>query len=88
MFFLDWEKPRTVLVKGGGGEIAAPVSCWRSLFVTNEWNELQARRQTTPAFTLILLVCDATMVDGFCAIVCRSCSLTIAARAEKEGCNN
>lgn len=42
VFFLDWEKPRRVLAKGGGKEEAAPVSCWRTLLVANEWNELQA----------------------------------------------
>jgi hypothetical protein len=41
VFFLDWEKPRRVLAKGGGREEAAPVSCWRTLLVANEWNELQ-----------------------------------------------
>jgi hypothetical protein len=42
VFFVDWEKPRRVLAKGGGREDAAPVSCWRTLLAANEWNELQA----------------------------------------------
>ena len=41
VFFIDWEKPRRVLAKGGGREEAAPVSCWRALLVANEWSELQ-----------------------------------------------
>ena len=42
--------------RGGGREEAAPVSCWRTLFVANEWNELQTLRLTSPAFSLFLLV--------------------------------
>ena len=38
VFFVDWEKPRRVLAKGGGREDAAPVSCWRTLLAANEWN--------------------------------------------------
>ncbi|KAK9819713.1 hypothetical protein WJX72_001576 [[Myrmecia] bisecta] len=55
MFFIDWEKPRRVVARGGGREETAPVSCWRSLFITNEWNELQAERMTMPAVTLFAL---------------------------------
>lgn len=43
VFFIDWEKPRRVLAKGGGREEAAPVSAWRTLLVANEWNELQGK---------------------------------------------
>ena len=42
--------------RGGGREEAAPISCWRTLFVANEWNELQTLRLTSPAFSLFLLV--------------------------------
>lgn len=41
VFFIDWEKPRRVLAKGGGREDLAPISCWRTLLAANEWNELQ-----------------------------------------------
>ncbi len=61
MFFLDWEKPRRVLAKGGGREEAAPVSCWRTLMVANEWNELQGARLTYPPFTLAMA---ALLLDG------------------------
>lgn len=54
--FIDWEKPRRVLAKGGGREEGAPVSCWRQLLVANEWSELQTQRLTNPSFTLLLLV--------------------------------
>ncbi|CAD7702542.1 unnamed protein product [Ostreobium quekettii] len=56
IFFMDWEKPRRVLTRGGGREESAPVSCWRMLFVANEWNELQAVRKTSPAFTMLCMV--------------------------------
>lgn len=56
IFFLDWEKPRRVMLRGGGREAPAPVSCWRTLFIANEWNELQSERITRPAFTLFFLV--------------------------------
>uniref|UniRef100_A0A383WB01 Meckelin n=1 Tax=Tetradesmus obliquus TaxID=3088 RepID=A0A383WB01_TETOB len=56
IFFLDWEKPRRVLAKGGGREEPGPVSAWRGLLVANEWNELQTARLTCPSFTLIFMV--------------------------------
>ena len=56
IFFVDWERARRVVPRGGGREEAAPVSCWRTLFVANEWNELQTLRLTSPAFSLFLLV--------------------------------
>jgi len=54
--FIDWEKPRRVLAKSGAREEAAPVSCWRTLIVANEWNELQTARMTSTPLTLLLLV--------------------------------
>jgi hypothetical protein len=61
VFFIDWEKPRRVLAKGGGREDTAPVSCWRTLLVANEWNELQVGAPaTTPAFT----ACRAGVAPG------------------------
>jgi meckelin len=56
IFFLDWEKPRRILAKGGGREEPGPVSAWRGLLVANEWNELQTARLTNPSFTLIFMV--------------------------------
>lgn len=61
ILFLDWEKPRRVLAKGGGREEPGPVSAWRTLLVANEWNELQTSRFTCPTFTLL------TAVSGSCA---------------------
>lgn len=56
IFFLDWEKPRRILAKGGGREEPGPVSAWRTLLVANEWNELQTLRFTCPTFTLLTAV--------------------------------
>lgn len=56
IFFIDWEKPRKILARGGGKEESAPVSAWRTLMVANEWNELQVKRGTYPALTLMLMV--------------------------------
>ena len=32
------------------------VSCWRTLFVANEWNELQAYRKINPTFQLVFVL--------------------------------
>lgn len=56
LFFIDWEKPRRVLDRGGESEELAPVSCWRTLFVANEWNELQTVRYTSPEITFLVVV--------------------------------
>ena len=50
-----------MLAKGGGREEAAPVSCWRTLLVANEWAELQAARLTYPPLTLAFV---ALLMDG------------------------
>jgi len=38
------------------------ISCWRKLFVANEWNELSIHRDITPSLTLFLLLC---LMTGF-----------------------
>lgn len=40
LFFVDWERPRSS--ERGGEE--GTVSVWRTIFVANEWAELQVRR--------------------------------------------
>lgn len=40
IFFVDWEKARGQL-----GNKSMPISIWRTYFVANEWNELQAMRK-------------------------------------------
>jgi meckelin len=39
-----------------------PVSCWRTLFITNEWAELQTMRQTSTVLTLFL---TGFLLDGY-----------------------
>lgn len=60
MFFVDWEKPRRILSPGDEREQEAPVSAWRTLFVCNEWNELQTVRianfDLTVVVTTLILV--------------------------------
>jgi len=46
----------TLLSKGGDDAEQAPVSTWRAIFAANELNELQARRFTSPALSLVLLL--------------------------------
>lgn len=43
IFFVDWEKSKLTIGPSGNKE-AAPVSVWRTLFVANEWEELQVGR--------------------------------------------
>jgi len=51
LFFIDWEKPN---VKVEGQIIQSQVIVWRSIFVANEFNELQATmRYIRPETTLI-----------------------------------
>jgi len=64
VFFVDWEKSHGRLVDAvsDGGEdgekkdVMAPVSCWRTLFITNEWAELQTVRGVNVELTLLGLV--------------------------------
>lgn len=75
VFFIDWEKPRRILAKGGGKEEAGPISCWRTLLAANEWNELQTLRLTYPAFTLIMMVSVCVADEGVCLRLSGLCSM-------------
>eukprot|EP00484_Ammonia_sp_Unknown_P026519 CAMPEP_0197030108 /NCGR_PEP_ID=MMETSP1384-20130603/9408_1 /TAXON_ID=29189 /ORGANISM="Ammonia sp." /LENGTH=829 /DNA_ID=CAMNT_0042459391 /DNA_START=606 /DNA_END=3095 /DNA_ORIENTATION=- len=33
------------------------ISCWRKLFIANEWNELSVHRNISPAFTFFIFLC-------------------------------
>lgn len=58
IFFVDWEKPRgKVASKRGDGTKTrfAPISVWRTIFMANEWNELQQYRKYNLPFSLLLL---------------------------------
>ncbi|GBG28027.1 Meckelin [Hondaea fermentalgiana] len=58
IFFLDWEKPRgRVQSKRGDGTKTrfAPISVWRTIFMANEWNELQRVRKYDQNLAFLLL---------------------------------
>lgn len=55
--FIDWEKPRAVLVDtDSSSPQTAPVSIWRTILVANEWNELQTLRRSSLVLTLVVLL--------------------------------
>lgn len=57
VFFVDWEKPRPL--PPGNNQTAGtqgPVSIWRTLFVGNEWNELQTLRKISPEIQISLVL--------------------------------
>lgn len=58
IFFIDWEKSKGRLMSKGNDQKGAisPVSVWRTLFVANEWNEIQVSRHLNLELTLVLLL--------------------------------
>lgn len=50
IFFVDWERARA-----SSARHRAPVSVWRTLFVANEWNEMQTARKTNVTFVLLCM---------------------------------
>ena len=54
-FFIDWEKNKMTLTASGAKEYS-PVSAWRTIFMCNEYNELQALRITSIELTAIATV--------------------------------
>jgi len=57
IFFIDWERPRGSQVTGTDGHtVTTPVSVMRTLFVANEWREIQTIRRIKPTFQVILVV--------------------------------
>jgi meckelin len=57
IFFVDWERARASSTRH-----RAPVSVWRTLFVANEWNEMQTARKTNINFVLL---CMAFVLVGY-----------------------
>lgn len=55
IFFIDWERSRGHMTSGKRPK-ATPVSVWRTIFIANEWNELQTARKTNLELTLIVLI--------------------------------
>ena len=58
IFLIDWERPRGVSRAQDGKKSAeVPVSIWRTYFVANEWNEIQASRKINPNLQVRVLFC-------------------------------
>ena len=59
VFFIDWERPRGRIENPVGqmtNESNIPVSIIRTLFVANEWREIQTIRRIKPTLQLILVL--------------------------------
>ena len=59
IFFIDWERPRGTVNLNRDGKhqnVASPVSIMRTLFVANEWRELQTTRRIKPTLQIILVL--------------------------------
>ena len=60
MFFIDWERPRgavaTTIENGAQGNVLTPVSIMRTLFVANEWQEVQTCRRIKPTLLLVFVL--------------------------------
>ena len=60
IFFIDWERPRGRVSEptqaGEPGNLDSPISIWRTLFIANEWNEIQTLRKVNPELQLFLVL--------------------------------
>ena len=57
VFFVDWERPRPLpRAANQSVDAKAPVSVWRTLFIGNEWNELQTLRKISPEIQIGLVL--------------------------------
>lgn len=58
IFLIDWERPRALKTADADKKKSSqvPVSIWRTYFVANEWNELQAVRKTNNIFQVVAVV--------------------------------
>ena len=58
VFFIDWERPRGRIETPGqtSKESNIPVSIIRTLFVANEWREIQTNKRIKPALQLLLVL--------------------------------
>ena len=60
VFFVDWERPRgRVVLPGQAGaesSVNVPVSIMRTLFVANEWREIQTLKRIKPTLQIILVL--------------------------------
>lgn len=60
IFFIDWERPQGRVnqptQRGEASAMDAPVSIWRTLFIANEWNEIQTIRKVNPELQIFLVL--------------------------------
>lgn len=60
IFFVDWERPQgrvnQPLQGGEAGAKDAQVSIWRTMFIANEWNEIQTIRKINPELQIFLVL--------------------------------
>ncbi|PVD20536.1 hypothetical protein C0Q70_18692 [Pomacea canaliculata] len=57
IFFMDWERPRGISRSQDGKKTTeVPVTIWRTFFVANEWNEIQATRKINKVFQIFATV--------------------------------
>ena len=62
IFFMDWERPKGLLLSSNLNaeatptSVSTPVSIWRTYFVANEWNEIQSLRRINHTLMLILVL--------------------------------
>ena len=59
IFFIDWERPRgavSISAEGQNKSISTPVSIMRTLFVANEWREIQTIRRIKPTLQIVLVL--------------------------------
>ncbi|XP_047465822.1 meckelin isoform X2 [Mugil cephalus] len=61
IFLIDWERPRsktsrTVQATAEPKREPTPVSIWRTIFVANEWNEIQTTRKINPTFQIVAML--------------------------------
>jgi len=60
LFFIDWEQPKAAADKAEQGDDGADpshgVSTWRTVFVANEWAQLQAARAVSLEVSLVCLL--------------------------------
>ena len=64
IFLIDWEKPENKPNDKVANASDSNVSVWRTYFVANEWNELQAQRKISSVFQIIASVFCLTVI-GF-----------------------
>ncbi|KAI8908826.1 Meckelin [Powellomyces hirtus] len=57
IFLIDWEQSKGRIIQSGADERPklAPISVWRSVFLANEWDELQTYRQVNIEFMLLAM---------------------------------